>query len=127
MRSLVGDNLKSWDQKLSQVEFAFNHSINRGTGFSPFFVTYGYNSKCPLDLAPVSDLKRVNIKAEEFVATLQQIHLTTKQLLEDANAKYKQVADVKRRHVEFEVGDFVWAILTKDRFPAGEYNKLAVR
>ncbi|CAB4311937.1 unnamed protein product [Prunus armeniaca] len=45
--------------------------------------------------------------------------------LEDANAKYKQVADVKSRHVEFEVGDFLWAILTKYRFPAGEYKLVA--
>jgi hypothetical protein len=35
--------------------------------------------------------------------------------------------DKKRRPLEFEEGDFVWAILTKDRFPSGEYNKLAAR
>ena len=34
-------------------------------------------------------------------------------------------ADKKRRAVEFEEGDFVWAILTKDRFSMGGYNKLA--
>jgi hypothetical protein len=27
--------------------------------------------------------------------------------------------------LEFEEGDFVWAVLTKDRFLVGEYNKLA--
>lgn len=45
----------------------------------------------------------------------------------DSTEKYKATADRKRRHVEFNVGDLVWAILTKDRFPAGEYNKLAAR
>ena len=29
--------------------------------------------------------------------------------------------------VEFEVGDYVWAVLTKDHFPTGEYNKLAAQ
>ena len=29
--------------------------------------------------------------------------------------------------MEFDVGDFVWAVLTKDRFPAGEYNKLSAK
>lgn len=29
--------------------------------------------------------------------------------------------------VEFEVGDFVWAILTKDHFLAHEYSKLAAK
>ncbi|PON61229.1 hypothetical protein TorRG33x02_282500, partial [Trema orientale] len=44
-----------------------------------------------------------------------------------AAAKYNRVADLKRRHIEFEVGDFVWAVLTKDRIPAHEYNKLAAK
>ena len=42
-------------------------------------------------------------------------------------AKYKQQVDKKRRSVEFEVGDYVWAILTKNRFSTGEYNKLTAR
>ncbi|KAI5339681.1 hypothetical protein L3X38_018953 [Prunus dulcis] len=31
------------------------------------------------------------------------------------------------RKLRIEDCDFVWAILTKDRFPAGEYNKLDAR
>jgi hypothetical protein len=42
-------------------------------------------------------------------------------------AKYKATADKKRRPIEFEEGDFVWAILTKDRFPIREYNKFVAR
>ncbi|GJS16820.1 putative nucleotidyltransferase, ribonuclease H [Tanacetum coccineum] len=41
--------------------------------------------------------------------------------------KYKQDADQKRRQVDFEVGDFFWAVLTKDHFPIGEYNKLSAK
>ena len=47
--------------------------------------------------------------------------------MEKAAGKYKELADRKRRHVEFDVGDYVWAVLTKDRFSAGEYNKLSSR
>jgi hypothetical protein len=47
--------------------------------------------------------------------------------LTESNAKYKAAADERRRHVEFEVGDLVWAVLTKDGIPVGEYNKLAAR
>lgn len=35
--------------------------------------------------------------------------------------------DRSRRLVEFEVGDRVWVVLTKDRFSAGEYIKLVPR
>ncbi|PKI48213.1 hypothetical protein CRG98_031400, partial [Punica granatum] len=37
------------------------------------------------------------------------------------------VADRRRKHAEFEVGDFIWAVLTNDRFSASDYHKLAVR
>jgi hypothetical protein len=52
-------------------------------------------------------------------------HKLTIQKLQESTAKYKASADKKRRAVKFKEGDFVWAILTKDRFPVGEYNKLA--
>ena len=41
--------------------------------------------------------------------------------------KYKVEADKKQHPLEFEEGYFVWAVLTKDQFPIGEYKKLAAR
>jgi hypothetical protein len=35
---------------------------------------------------------------------------------------YKALADTQHKRVVFEVGDLVWAILTRDRFQC-EYNK----
>ncbi|GJT17382.1 putative nucleotidyltransferase, ribonuclease H [Tanacetum coccineum] len=100
LRCLVGDHVKAWDQKLCQAEFAHNHAVNRSTGFSPF---------------------------QDFVAGLHDVHKVVHENLVRANSKYKQDADHKRRHVDFEEGDFVWAVLTKDRFPVGEYNKLSAK
>lgn len=127
LRSLVGDHLKSWDQRLYQAEFAYKRSVNCNSGFSPFFVRYWFNPQVPLDLAPVPDLKRPSGKAHNLILGLQAVHKMTEQHLEESSAKYKQAADKKRRAVEFEVGDFVWAVLMKDRFPVGEYNKFAAR
>ena len=47
--------------------------------------------------------------------------------LVQATMKYKSSIDKKHRHVEFEVCDFVWAVLTKDHFSMGDYNKLSAR
>jgi hypothetical protein len=44
--------------------------------------------------------------------------------LYESTTKYKASADKKRRDIEFEEGDFMWAIMTKDKFPIGEYKKL---
>ncbi|PKI77507.1 hypothetical protein CRG98_002113 [Punica granatum] len=127
MRSLVGEHLKSWDLKLCQAEFAHNHAVNCSTGFSPFQVVYVVVPKGPLDLIPLPSRSKVHGKATDFVNGLREIHQAAYDHLTAANARYKQAADKKHCSVEFEVGDFVWAILTKDRYPAGEYNKLLAR
>ncbi|KAH9792897.1 hypothetical protein KPL71_004332 [Citrus sinensis] len=127
LRSLVGDNLKMWDQKLYQVEFTYNRTVKHSTGLSPFQVNYGYNPRAPIDLAPVPDLVRKSGNAEDFIEQLQKIHETTQESLKQTTKGYKIMADKKRRALEFQVGDFVWAVLTKDRFSVGEYNKLFAR
>ena len=66
-------------------------------------------------------------KAEEFVEGLQEVHKWVYKNLVQATAKYKSSADKKRRHMEFEVGDLVWAILTKDWFSVGDYNKFCAK
>ncbi|GKE53418.1 hypothetical protein Tco_1488574, partial [Tanacetum coccineum] len=58
---------------------------------------------------------------------LHDVHKAVHENLVHANSKYKQDADHKRRHVDFEESDFVWAVLTKDHFPVGEYNKLSAK
>ncbi|GJT07732.1 putative reverse transcriptase domain-containing protein [Tanacetum coccineum] len=60
-------------------------------------------------------------------AGLHDVHKAVHENLVRAYSKYKQDADHKRRHVDFEEGDFVWAVLTKDRFLVGEYNKLSAK
>jgi len=43
------------------------------------------------------------------------------------NAKYKALTDTHYRRVVFEVGDIVWAILTRDKVLISKYNKLKKR
>ena len=107
LRFLTGKHVKSWDQKLCQAEFAHNHAMSRSTRFSHFQVVYSIVLRGPLDLISLPSRTRVHGKAEKFVGGLQEIH----KKVHDANKKH--------RHVEFEVGDYIWAVLTKDRFFCG--------
>ena len=63
-------------------------------------------------------------EGEDFASEMQAIHEQVKQQLQDSNIKYKTRADMRRREVNFEVGDLVLAHLRKERFPKREYNKL---
>ncbi|KAH7571387.1 hypothetical protein JRO89_XS04G0034700 [Xanthoceras sorbifolium] len=90
-------------------------------------VVYSIIPLSPIDLVPLSSKTRVHGKAEDFVHSLQEVHKQVQENLSHSAERYKLAADIKRRHLEFDVGDFVWAILTKDRFAVGEYHKLAAR
>ena len=50
LRCLVGDKPKGWDMILPQVEFAYNNSINRNIGKSPFQIIYGSSPKNTFEL-----------------------------------------------------------------------------
>lgn len=110
-----------------QAEFAFNRSVNRSLGFSLFFANYAFQPRALIYLALIPDLKRVHKKAENLIIDLHAVHKQVQQNLCKSTAKYKEAVDQKRRLVEFEVGDFVWAMLTKDRYPVHEYSKLAAQ
>ncbi|GJY79709.1 putative nucleotidyltransferase, ribonuclease H [Tanacetum coccineum] len=90
-------------------------------------VVYSAQPRGPLDLMTPRVSSSVPKKVQDFVAGLHDVHKAVHENLVRANSKYKQDADHKRTHVDFEEGDFVWAVLTKDRFPVGEYNKLSVK
>jgi len=104
---------------LFQAEFAYNESTNRSAVCSPFNIIYGVNPRAPIDLAPIPDLKQVHAKAEDLIARIQEVHQMTTRNLQESTAKYKASSDKKRKAVEFDERDFMWAILTKDLFPVG--------
>nr|GFA39502.1 putative reverse transcriptase domain-containing protein [Tanacetum cinerariifolium] len=95
--------------------------------FSPFQVVYSAQPHGPLDLMTPQVSNSVPKKVQDFVAGLHDVHNVVRDNLVHVDSKYKQDANQKQRHVDFEVNDFVWAVLTKDHFPVGEYNKLSAK
>jgi hypothetical protein len=124
LRCIVGEKPKQWDLALPQAEFAYNSSINRSTGKSPFQIVYGKNPQGVLDLVqlPVGD--RVSDDAEAFAEQLHQLQQDVRSKLQDSNARYKVAADVSRRRHVFDTGDLVMVYLRRERFPTGTYHKL---
>lgn len=127
LRALVGDKPKQWDTILPHAEFAFNRTPNRSTGLCPFEIIYGRVPNGVLELSPIPAVGKKILKAENMVEKMGSIYKLVHQRIQESNAKYKAAADQHRRQVVFGEEDLVWAILTKDRFPAGEYNKLSQR
>jgi len=81
LQSIVGEKPKQWDLALPQAEFAYNSSVNRSTGKSPFQVVYGRNPMRVLDLVQLPLGDRINDDGEAFAEHIQQLQQRVRQKL----------------------------------------------
>ena len=126
LRCLVKEKIGSWDLLLSQAEFAYNSSVNRTTGMSPFQIVYGRVPLFPADIS-FHAIERESEEANDFMRDRTKFFKQVQEQLQVDNQKYKEQVDKKKREKVFEVGDLVWVYVSKDRYPTGEYNKLKAR
>jgi hypothetical protein len=79
LRSLVTKHHSQWDNILPQEEFAYNDSINRSTGQSPFQIVYGTQ---PRGVSELRDSKQDEIRsasAEDFTEAMKELHSEVKE------------------------------------------------
>ena len=107
LRCLVGDHPRTWDTILPRAEFAYNNSVNRTTGLTPFEIVHGYKPRAPVDLIPMSPTQRVSESAESFALRMHELHKQISEKMQANNLKYKNFADSHKRFKEFKVGDYV--------------------
>uniref|UniRef100_A0A2N9G4P9 Reverse transcriptase n=1 Tax=Fagus sylvatica TaxID=28930 RepID=A0A2N9G4P9_FAGSY len=127
LRCLVGDHARTWDSILPIAQFAYNNSVNRTIGMSPFEVVHGYKARKPLDLLPMSPHVRMSESAEAFARHVHDLHKDISNRIHSSNTRYKVQADSRRRHLEFAVGDYVMIRIRPERFPSGTVKKLQAR
>jgi hypothetical protein len=127
LRSLVTEHHSSWDNILPQAKFAYNDSVNRSTGQSPFQVVYGMQPRGIYELRDLGQTATRSASAKEFAEAMKELHSQVKERLQNSSQEYKRRADQHRRQLQFEVGDLVLAHLRKERFPRGAYNKLKMK
>ena len=89
LRCLAKDHIKPWDLTLPQAEFAYNNTVNRCTGKSPFQVVYGQNPNQVVDLMDVSNQPRASDDAIAYAENLREIQEEIRKKLENINQRYK--------------------------------------
>ncbi|XP_056853604.1 uncharacterized protein LOC130502881 [Raphanus sativus] len=65
LRALIKKNLRTWEECLPHVEFAYNHARHSASKFSPFEIVYGFNPLSPLDLMPLP-LIWIHLRKDRF-------------------------------------------------------------
>ncbi|KAH9658281.1 Endonuclease [Citrus sinensis] len=65
LRAIIKKNIKTWEDCLPLVEFAYNRSIHSATKYSPFEIIYGFNPFTSLDLTPLPVSEHVNLDGKK--------------------------------------------------------------
>jgi hypothetical protein len=93
----------NWSDLLPLAEFAYNNSVHRSTGVSPFFATYGFHPRLD-DFSTASNFASM----DSWTQLLAEGHNTIQDQLKKAQDAYKHFADQHRSEHAFKIGNMVW-------------------
>ena len=105
LRACVLDHKGSWDEHFPLVEFAHDNSYQASIQMAPYEALYGRPCTSPLGWTEVGES---SITGPDLIRdTSENVSLIRQRLLTAQN-RQKSYANVRRRSLEFEVGDHVF-------------------
>ena len=105
LRACILDFKGSWEDHLPLIEFCYNNSYHSSIGMAPYEALYGRPCRSPVCWAEVGDKELLG--PDIVQETTEKISLI-RDRIRTAQSRQKSYADLKRRHLEFAVGDFVF-------------------
>ena len=93
MRCHVGESLGNWGLLLPRTEFAYNSSVNRSTGKSPFEIVHGYKPRKPIDLIPLPLHALVSESVESYAQHIKELHKEISKKIQTSNEVYRHMAN----------------------------------
>jgi hypothetical protein len=112
LRACVLQFDKNWDKYLSLAEFSYNNSYQTSIKMAPFEALYGRRCRTPLSWSQTGERKifgpNLVMEAEDKVRLIQSN-------LKAAQSRQKSYADIRRRPLQFQVGDFVYLRVSPTR------------
>ncbi|KAL4339632.1 hypothetical protein GQ457_08G031840 [Hibiscus cannabinus] len=93
LHSLIKKNIKTLEDCLPHVEFAYNHAVNSATNMSPFEVVYGYNPTTPLDMFHLPFEQVMNRDGQSKAEFVKKMHQQVKKALERRTQQYETRAN----------------------------------
>ncbi|GJU94467.1 putative reverse transcriptase domain-containing protein [Tanacetum coccineum] len=126
LRACVIDFGKGWERHLPLVEFSYNNSYYAIIKAAPFEALYGRKCKSPVCWAKVRD---VQLTGPEIIHETTKKIVQIRQRLQAARDRQRSYANVRRKPLEFQVGDHVMLKVSprKDIIHFGKQGKLNPR
>ncbi|GJR67835.1 putative reverse transcriptase domain-containing protein [Tanacetum coccineum] len=104
LRACVIDFGSSWDRHLPLVEFSYNNSYHASIKAAPFEALYGRKCRSPVCWSEVGDSQ---LTGPEMIRETTEKIVQIKNRLLTARSRQKSYADVRRKPMEFQVGENV--------------------
>ncbi|GJR54131.1 putative reverse transcriptase domain-containing protein [Tanacetum coccineum] len=104
LRVCVIDFGNGWVKNLPLVEISFNNSYHATIKDAPFEALYGQKCRSPVCWAEVGE---VQLTGPDLVQETTEKVIQIKQRIQAARDRQKSYADLKRKSMEFQVGDKV--------------------
>ncbi|KAH0669578.1 hypothetical protein KY285_023739 [Solanum tuberosum] len=126
LRACVMELKGSWDDHLPLIEFAYNNSYHSSIGMAPFEALYGRRCRSPVGWFEVGEVALLG--PDLVMDALEKVRMI-RERLKTAQSRQKSYADVRRRDLEFKVGDWVYlkVSLMKVVVRFGKKGKLSPR
>ncbi|GKA46691.1 putative reverse transcriptase domain-containing protein [Tanacetum coccineum] len=126
LRACVIDFGKGWDKHLPLVEFSYNNSYHASIKAAPFEALYGRKCRSPICWAEVGDSQ---LTGPEIIQETTEKIVQIRQRLQAARDRQRSYANVRRKPLEFQVGDRVMLKVSprKGIFRFGKRGKLNPR
>nr|GEY63537.1 putative reverse transcriptase domain-containing protein [Tanacetum cinerariifolium] len=104
IRACVIDFGKGWVKHLPLCEFSYNNSYHASIKAAPYEAIYGRKCQSPVCWAEV---REAQLTGPELIQETTEKIVLIKQRIQAAQDRQKSYADLKRKPMEFEVGDRV--------------------
>ncbi|GJW61589.1 putative reverse transcriptase domain-containing protein [Tanacetum coccineum] len=104
LRACAIDFGKGWVNHLPLVEFSYNNSYHASIKAAPFEALYGRKCRSPVCWTEVGEAQ---ILGPELIQETTEKIIQIKQRMQAARDRQKSYADLKRKTMEFQVGDKV--------------------
>ncbi|KAA0036007.1 pol protein [Cucumis melo var. makuwa] len=105
LRACVLEFSGSWDSHLHLMEFAYNNSYQATIGMAPFEALYGKCCRSPVCWGEVGEQRMLG---PELVQTTNAAIQKIRARMLTTQSRQKSYADIRRKDLEFEVGDMVF-------------------
>ena len=116
----------SWDRYIPLIEFSYNNSFQSSIGMAPYEALYGWKCRTPVCWMELNEHKVIG---PDIVKDTEEKLQVIRKRLKVASDRQKSYVDLKKRDIEYEVGDKVFLKVSPWRkiLRFGQKGKLSPR